>query len=160
MATDYPNEIRALRTTMASVREVVGLDRLATRIAALEAAAGAPDLWDDPENAQKVTSNLSRAIAERDRILEMDARIDDLEVLVELGTEEGDEATLAEAERELTSITKAVGESRFARCWPASTTSAAPSSPSARAPGASTRPISPTCCRGCMPAGPSGMATP
>ncbi|MBK6886040.1 MAG: peptide chain release factor 2 [Tetrasphaera sp.] len=110
MATDFPQEIRALRTTMASVREVVGLDRLALRIADLESKAGAPNLWDDPESAQKVTSNLSRAIAERDRILEMDGRIDDLEVLVQLGQEEEDEATMAEAERELISIGKAVGE--------------------------------------------------
>ncbi|WP_462288488.1 peptide chain release factor 2 [Nostocoides sp.] len=95
---------------MASVREVTDLDTLATKIADLETRAGAPDLWDDQDNAQKVTSALSRAIAERDRVLEMDSRIDDLEVLVELGQEEADEATLAEAERELAAITKSVGE--------------------------------------------------
>jgi len=110
VATDFSTDISHLRTTMASVREVTDLEKLAARISELEGKAGAPDLWDDPEAAQQVTSALSRSIAERDRILEMDSRIDDLEVLVELGTEEGDEATMAEAERELASITKAVGE--------------------------------------------------
>jgi peptide chain release factor 2 len=37
-------------------------------------------------------------------------RIDELEVLVQLGEEEGDADTMAEAERELTSLRKAVGE--------------------------------------------------
>ncbi|CCH75461.1 peptide chain release factor 2 [Nostocoides australiense] len=110
MATDFTQEIKDLRSTMTSVREVTDLDALGAKIADLEAKAGAPDLWDDPESAQKVTSSLSRAIAERDRVQELDQRVDDLEVLVELGEEEGDEATLAEAERELESIRGAVGE--------------------------------------------------
>ena len=40
----------------------------------------------------------------------MDGRIEEVEVLVELGQEEGDEATLAEAELELTAIQAAVSE--------------------------------------------------
>lgn len=110
MATDFSSAIKDLRTTMDSVREVTDLDALGRKIADLETRAGAPDLWDNPENAQKVTSALSRAIAERDKVLEMDQRIDDLEVLVELGEGENDAETLEEAERELTAVTAAVGE--------------------------------------------------
>ena len=40
----------------------------------------------------------------------MDSRIDDLETLVELGQEEGDADTIAEAEAELAKVSKAVGE--------------------------------------------------
>ena len=89
MAVDFETEIKHLRTTMASVREVTDLPALEQQISDLEQQAAAPDLWDDPESAQGVTSALSRANAERDRIVGMDARIDDLETLVELGTEEG-----------------------------------------------------------------------
>ena len=110
MATDFATEIKSLRTTMTSVREVTDLDSLRVRIADLEGRAAAPDLWDDPEQAQKVTSELSRAKAEYDRVTGMDTRIDDLEALVELGEEEGDAETLEEAERELAAVTKAVGE--------------------------------------------------
>ncbi len=110
MAIDFSSEIKDLRATMTSVREVTDLDALAAKITDLEGKAGAPDLWDDPEAAQQVTSALSRAISERDRILELDGRIDDLEVLVELGQEENDEATLAEAERDLAAIRATVGE--------------------------------------------------
>ena len=110
MAVDFTQEIKDLRATMDSVRSVTDLDALATRIAELEQQAAAPDLWDDPDSAQQVTSALSRANSERDRVMGMDSRIDDLEVLVEMGQEEGDADTLAEAERELTSLKKDVGE--------------------------------------------------
>ncbi|WP_460932496.1 peptide chain release factor 2 [Phycicoccus ginsengisoli] len=111
MATDFSQEIKDLRNTMASVREVTDLDALRAQITDLEAKSGAPDLWDDPEAAQQVTSALSRANAEYERVTGMDARIDDLEVLVEMGTEDGgDAATMAEAEAELASLKKAVAE--------------------------------------------------
>ena len=106
MAIDFSEELKHLRATMDSVREVTGLDALAAQITELEAQASVPNLWDDPEAAQQITSALSRANAERDRVLSMDSRIEDLEVLVEMGTEEGDADTLAEAEVELAKIKK------------------------------------------------------
>ena len=110
MAVDFAHEIKNLRTTMDSVREVTDLARLKADITDLESQAGEPTLWDDQERAQQVTSSLSRAKAEYDRVTSMDARIDDLEVLVEMGEEEHDQATLDEAARELEVVTKAVGE--------------------------------------------------
>ena len=110
MATDFAEEIKQLRTTMASVREVTDIGALDAAIADFERQASEPGLWDDQEKAQQVTSGLSRAKAERERVVNMDARIDDLEVLVEMGQEENDEATLTEAEAELVKIRKAVGE--------------------------------------------------
>jgi peptide chain release factor 2 len=111
VAVDFPQEIKTLRTTMDSVREVTDLDALQAQIKDLETKSGAPDLWDDPEQAQQVTSALSRANSEYERVTGMDARIDDLEVLVEMGTEDGGDAdTMAEAERELASLQKAVAE--------------------------------------------------
>ena len=95
---------------MESVRHVTDLDSLRTQIAELEEQSGAPDLWDDPESAQEVTSRLSRANSELERITVMDNRIDELEVLVQLGMEEDDADTMADAEKELTSLKKAVGE--------------------------------------------------
>ncbi|HEY8652777.1 MAG TPA: peptide chain release factor 2 [Dermatophilaceae bacterium] len=110
MAVDFALELKDLRSTMESVRQVTDLDSLRTQISELEEQSGAPDLWDDPAKAQVVTSRLSRANSELERIVEMDDRIDELEVLVQLGTEEGDAATMAEAERELASLKKVVGE--------------------------------------------------
>jgi peptide chain release factor 2 len=110
VATDFPAEIKALRTTMDTVRGVTDLDALRTQIAELEQQSGAPDLWDDPEHAQQVTSKLSRANSELERVETMDSRVDDLEVLVEMAQEEDDADTLAEADKELTGLQKAVSE--------------------------------------------------
>ncbi len=108
VAVDFETEIKNLRATMASVREVTNLDRLQEQITELETQASAPDLWDDVERAQQVTSTLSRTKAEHDKVVGMDVRIDDLEALVELGVEEGDAATLEEAERDLATLRKDV----------------------------------------------------
>ncbi|GAA2169095.1 peptide chain release factor 2 [Pedococcus bigeumensis] len=111
MAVDFQQEIKNLRNTMDSVREVTDLASVQAQITELEAKASAPDLWDDPDAAQQVTSALSRANSEYERVTGMDQRIDDLETLVEMGTEDGGDAeTMAEAEKELASLQKAVGE--------------------------------------------------
>ncbi|MEO7752303.1 MAG: peptide chain release factor 2 [Terracoccus sp.] len=110
MAVDFQQELKDLRATMDSVRGVTNLDALAVRIGELEAQASAPDLWDNPDAAQVVTSDLSRANSERDRVLEMDGRIEDLETLVEMATEEADQATMDEAERDLLTLKKDIGE--------------------------------------------------
>ncbi|MGL4175304.1 MAG: peptide chain release factor 2 [Dermatophilaceae bacterium] len=110
MAVDILSEIKDLRTTMASVREVTDLARLERQIVELEQQAADPSLWNDQERAQQVTSGLSRAKAEHDRVTGMDARIDDLEVLAQMGAEENDADTIAEAERELQVVRTAVGE--------------------------------------------------
>ena len=109
-AVDFPAEIRDLRTTVESIQQVSDLDRLRSDIAELEKASGAPDLWDDPEAAQKVTSRLSHLNAELERIERVGQRVDDLEVLVELAQSENDADTLAEAEAELEALKKTVSE--------------------------------------------------
>ena len=56
---DLSPEIAALRSTFRDIRAVVDVDALEAEIARLSEQAGAPDLWDDTERAQKVTSALS-----------------------------------------------------------------------------------------------------
>ena len=104
--TDFPAEIAALRATLASIAAVSDPTALRATIADLSAQATAPDLWDDPERAQNVTSRLSQAQSELERLARLGARIDDLGVLVEMAVEEGDDATLAEAEGELVALRK------------------------------------------------------
>lgn len=111
MATsDFSAEIRDLRNTFASIEAVTDIERIKADIAELSEKAGVPDLWDDPGSAQKITSRLSHRQSELERIERLEARIDDLEVLVELAGEENDADTLAEAERELTSLRKALSQ--------------------------------------------------
>ncbi len=107
---DFPAEIRALRATYSSIENVTDVDALKVEIAELSEQAGAPDLWDDPASAQVITSRLSHRQSEVERLSKLASRIDDLEVLVELGQDEGDEDSMAEAAKELSSIRKALAE--------------------------------------------------
>ena len=109
VATDFSSEIERLRHTYASIAAVTDPEALRTRIAELSEQASAPDLWDDPDSAQVVTSALSHAQADLKRVESLGERIEDLEAMVELaGEEEGEDAAeiLAEAEADLSAISK------------------------------------------------------
>ncbi|MGN6300832.1 MAG: peptide chain release factor 2, partial [Angustibacter sp.] len=58
-AIDFSAELKDLQTTVQSIQQVTDVDRLRADIKDLEQQSAAPDLWDDPEAAQKVTSRLS-----------------------------------------------------------------------------------------------------
>lgn len=107
---DFSAEIPQLRSTLSSIEQVTDVSALEARIAELEKDASAQDLWDDVDNAQRVTSALSHAQAELRRVTELGQRIDDLEIMVELAGEENDAAALAESETEFASIRKSLDE--------------------------------------------------
>jgi peptide chain release factor 2 len=109
-AVDFSAELRDLLSTMASIRQVIDVDRLGVEITDLEEQSAAPDLWDDPEAAQRVTSRLSHLNAEVGRVRSVDLRLDDLAVLAQMAAEEDDEDTRVEAEAELSALRAAVGE--------------------------------------------------
>ncbi len=106
--TDFDSEIKQLKATMSTIGQVLGLDKMRAEIADLGEQVAAPDLWDDQANATRVTGRLSLLQGELDRFLDLQARIGDLEALVELGQEEVDAASMAEAEVELTKVKKVV----------------------------------------------------
>ncbi|WP_199424013.1 peptide chain release factor 2 [Actinotalea solisilvae] len=108
-ATDFPSEIAALRATLGTISAVSDPEALRARIADLSEKASAPDLWDDAEAAQKVTSALSHAQSELDRIAGFEQRLEDLETLVEMAQEEDDADTLADADAELVTLRKDLG---------------------------------------------------
>ncbi|WP_043264562.1 peptide chain release factor 2 [Streptomyces sp. CT34] len=107
---DVSEELKSLSSTMGSIEAVLDLDRMRADVAVLEEQAAAPSLWDDPENAQKITSQLSYLQGQLRRAEELRGRVDDLEVLFELAEAEGDEDARAEAEGELADVRKAVDE--------------------------------------------------
>ncbi|TDP88981.1 peptide chain release factor 2 [Labedaea rhizosphaerae] len=100
MNPDVAADLKDLSATLGNVEAVMDLDGLRSTIGELETQATKPDLWDDPENAQKVTSQLSHKQGELRRIEELRSRLDDLPVLYELAEDEGDEGSLAEADAE------------------------------------------------------------
>ena len=107
---DLSTEINELRATMRSVIAVVDLDRLKADIAELEVKAQVANLWDDPEQGQKITSALSQKQTQLRRLNEVNQRIEDIEILLQMANDENDAGTQAEIKKELTSIQKTVSE--------------------------------------------------
>ena len=107
---DFSAEIRDLRSTYASIAEVSDIEGMRRAIEDLSEQAGAPELWDDPENAQKITSSLSHKQADLARLLKIEEALDELEIMVELSEEDSDAEALADAEKELSTIRAKLAE--------------------------------------------------
>jgi peptide chain release factor 2 len=109
-AVDLSEELKSVESTMASIEAVLDLDKMRADVAELNEQAAAPDLWDDQEAAQKVTSRLAYLQGELRRVEDLRRRLDDINVLFELAEAEDDEDTRTEAENELNAVRKSVGE--------------------------------------------------
>ncbi|GAB2469156.1 PCRF domain-containing protein [Jatrophihabitans fulvus] len=107
---DVPAELKELSATLASIESVVGLDKLRGEIAELEQQAAEPTLWDDVENAQRITSRLSYAQGELRRVEDLRRRVDDAQTLWDLAEEMDDADSRVEAEGEVRALQKVVGE--------------------------------------------------
>ena len=98
---DLSAPIARLRSTFADIRAVVDVDAVRADIERLSEEAGVPDLWDDTDRAQKVTSDLSHRQSELARVESIERRLDDLEVLIELVNAETDDELAAETANEV-----------------------------------------------------------
>ena len=110
---DFSAEIKDLRSIYASIVAVSDLEGIKCALEDLSQQASAPELWDDPEHAQRVTSALSHKQAELNRLTNLASRIDDVEVMVELAQtedESSEEDLLAEAEAECKELRKKLDE--------------------------------------------------
>ncbi len=105
---DYDTEIKQLQATMHTIEQVLDLGAMRVEIADLGEQVAAPDLWDDQENATRVTGRLSALQGELDRFTALQGRVDDLAIMVEMAQEEGDTDALAEAEAELGRLKRSV----------------------------------------------------
>lgn len=70
----------------------------------------AADFWDDQEKAQKVIAEANRLKDLVERVEKLRSQVEDLEVLWELGHEEGDESVLGEIEKGLAAVQSQMSE--------------------------------------------------
>ncbi len=97
-----------LSKVLGSIEAVVDPEAKKLEIADLSEEVAEPNLWDDPEHAQQVTTRLSTLQADVDRLAGLRSRLDDVEVLVELAVEGDDSEALGEAEREVSSLRESI----------------------------------------------------
>jgi peptide chain release factor 2 len=109
---DVATEIKNLDGTLEGIEAVLDVAKLRAEVDELSEQAGQPDLWNDQERAQALTSRLSRAQAQLRHVTEIRRRLDDLPVLYELAEEtdgaEGSQA-LADADAERVKLRSDIG---------------------------------------------------
>lgn len=103
MARDYRTDIDNLRHTFTQIASVKNPEELKKNIDMLTEQSLAPDLWDNPAQAQALTSKLSYAQAELKKLSDAQGKIEDLEALLEMANEESstDPDTAAELYEDL-----------------------------------------------------------
>ena len=73
-------------------------DNATKRLEELNQAAEAPDIWNDPDKAQKLFQERTTLKDSLDAVLSMEQDLDDALMLYELGESEKDDASCQEAE--------------------------------------------------------------
>jgi peptide chain release factor 2 len=101
---DFTDDLNAARKRVDDARGYLRVEASRARAVELEEEAGRPGLWDDPDRARAVTSELSRLQDDVGLVDGLEARVSDLETLFELGREEGDDSVEGEIESGLSSL--------------------------------------------------------
>jgi peptide chain release factor 2 len=107
---DLLGEINALDETLRGIEQVLDISRMQSEVERLENEAGAPDLWNNPENAQRVTSALSRVQGTLNKVRTMRSRVTDLPVMIELADAESNSSAQDDVLKELDSLTAAIND--------------------------------------------------
>jgi len=103
---DLTADLSELRRRLSESAKDLGLDSKRARLSKLETLASEPSLWDDPNEARKVTSELALVKDDIDLLEGLERRLSDVEVLYELSREEADDSVEAEVEAGLAALTR------------------------------------------------------
>lgn len=93
---DYTETLADLDRRVIEAHIYLRIDAARDELTQLESRASSPDLWDDPDEARRVTSLLSNLQDDTERWERVRSELDDVETLFELAREEGDESLVAE----------------------------------------------------------------
>ena len=93
---DFSDDIGALRQRIDDARIYLRIEELVANRPQLETEATRPDLWDDPDQARRVNGELSACVEDIELYETLQSRVDDTEMLHELGREEGDDSVESE----------------------------------------------------------------
>ena len=101
MNKDLKPELDLLNSTLSSIEKVLNLDQMQKEIKDLEKEASSPNLWDDANYAQTITTKLSYLQSEFNKVSNLRQKIDDLYVLIELATDEDDASAMQDVSKEI-----------------------------------------------------------
>ena len=105
---DRLKDVASLSGLLESIEAVKNLPRLKSRKQELEEEASNPELWNDTDNAQKVTSELSRVQSELNLLGQLRQRVEEMPLLIQMALDENDESAYNEALTEVASARKEI----------------------------------------------------
>jgi peptide chain release factor 2 len=105
---DFTEDLADVARRVRDAHHYLGIDGARDRLSALEAEASAPELWDDPDRARKVTGELSAVRDDVDLVDDLERRLSDVQTLAELAKEESDESVETEILNEIASLRRAL----------------------------------------------------
>ena len=88
---DIREQLAEIDSKLRSIEAVLDIDRMRKQLGELESDAADPDLWNDQERAQAVTSRMSHLRADINRVEALRSRVDDIQAALDL-----DDADLVE----------------------------------------------------------------
>ncbi len=89
---DFSGDLADLRRRVADAHGYLRIEPSRARLTELEAIAAAPDLWDDPDKARTVTTEMARVRDDITLVDDLDDRVSYLRDLFDLAREEGDDS--------------------------------------------------------------------
>ncbi|MEM7651402.1 MAG: peptide chain release factor 2 [Pseudomonadota bacterium] len=101
MKAETESIVRDIEAALALLRRHLDWDKAVSRLDELNALSEDPDLWNDPEKAQKIMRERTRLDDQITNVRGLEQSLNDNVELIALGEEEGDEAVVSEAEQAL-----------------------------------------------------------
>src|SRR4029079_10274782 len=98
---DFTEDLADLARRVREAHRYLGIDEARTRLAALEVEVSAPELWDDPDRARRVSGEFAAVRADVELVDDLSRRLSDVQTLFQLGRDEGDESVAPEIETEV-----------------------------------------------------------
>jgi len=103
---DFGRQIKDLESLFSGIAKVLDPAKIKARISALEAEASDPEIWNDQQNAQRVTTDLSHAKSQLQELDDLESDIKDLDAFREMALE--DDSAADEFSAELARVTRAL----------------------------------------------------
>jgi len=107
---DFSEELGSLRRRLDEAARYLRLEESRVRLTTLEQEVTRPDLWDDPDVARKVTTEMSAVRTDVELFDELAAALEDVETLDQLAREEADEFQEDEIAAAVRSLDRRLGE--------------------------------------------------
>ena len=100
----YSQDIAAIRKSVLSAGEALHVDHMREQIEEMTEEMNQPEFWNDADHANGVNQRLGRLKAKLEHYEKLLSQADDIEVMLDLAREEGDEDTALEAGEEIAAL--------------------------------------------------------